>query len=63
MKVSQLEFVGDIADISNGIVRAVSSNCRICNSQDLKRLKFAHEKCKLLKIYTSDQQQRLQENG
>ena len=63
MKISPPEFVDDIADISGGIAPAVSSNGRICYPQDLKRLKFAHEKCKLLKINTSDQQQNLQVNG
>ena len=63
MKISQLEFVDDIADINDGIAPAVSSNSRICHFQDLKRLKFAHEECKFLKINTSDQQQSLQVNG
>ena len=63
VKISMLEFVDDIADISDGIASAVSSSSRICYSQDLRRLKFAHEKCKLLKIGTSDQQQSLQVNG
>ena len=63
VKISPLEFVDDITDINDGIAPAVSSNSRICYFQDLKRLKFAHEKCKLLKINTSDQQQSLQVNG
>ena len=63
VKVSPLEFVDNIVDINDGIAPAASSNSRICYSQDLKRLKFAHEKCKLLKINTSDQQQSLQVNG
>ena len=62
VKISLLEFVDDIADVNDDIAPAVSSNCRICHSQDLKRLKFAHEKCNLLKINTSDQQQSLQVN-
>ena len=45
------------------IAPAVSSNSRICHSQDLKRLKFVHEKCKLLKINTTDQLQSLQVNS
>ena len=56
VKISPLEFVDDIAGINDGIAPAVSSNSRIRYSQDLKRLKFAHEKCKLLKINTSYQQ-------
>ena len=63
VKISRLEFVDDIADINDDIAPAVSSNSRIRHSQDLKRLKSAHEKCKLLKINTSDQQQSLQVNG
>ena len=63
MKIFPLEFVDDVADISDGIVPAVSSNSRICYFQDLKCLKFAHEKSKLLKINTLDQQQSLQVNG
>ena len=63
VKISPLEFVEDIADINDGIAPAVSSNSRICHSQDLKRLKFAQEKCKLLKTNTSDQQQSLLVNG
>ena len=63
VKIFPLESVDDIADINDGIAPTVSSNSRICHSQDLKRLKFAHEKCKLLKINTSDQQQSLQVNG
>ena len=63
VKISPLQFVDDIADISCGIAPAVSSNSKICHSQDLKCLKFAHEKCKLMTINTSDQQQSLQVNG
>ena len=62
VKISPLEFVDDIADINGGMAPAVSSNSIICHSQDLRRLKFAHEKCKLLKINTSDHQQSLQVN-
>ena len=63
VKISPIEFVDDIADISDAIAPAVSGNSRICHSQDLKRLKFAHEICKLLTINTSDQQQSLQVSG
>ena len=63
VRISPAEFVDDVAGINDGITPAVSSNSRICYSQDLKRLKFSHEKCKLLKINTSDQQQSLQVNG
>ena len=63
VKMSPPEFVDDIADINDGIAPAVLSNSRICHSQDLKCLKLTHERCKLLKINTSDQQQSLQVNG
>ena len=36
VKISPLEFVDDIADINDGIAPAVSSNRRICYSQNLK---------------------------
>ena len=55
--------VDDIADVNADTTPAVSSNSKIFHFQDLKRSKFANEKCKLLKINTSDQQQSLQMNG
>ena len=63
VKISPLEFVDDIADINDGIAPTVSNNRRICHSQEIKRLKFAHEKCKSLKTNTLDQQQSSQVNG
>ena len=40
----------DIADPNNGLFQARKSNSKIVSVQEQKKLTFAAEKCKLLKI-------------
>ena len=56
--IKSLEFVDDIADPHDGLFQGRKSNCIIVSVQEQKKLTFAAEKCKLLKIgctqYTCD---------
>ena len=48
--IKTLEFVDDIADPHDGLFQARKSNSIIVSVQEQKKLAFAAEKCKLLKI-------------
>ena len=52
--IKALEFVDDIADLNSGSENAANSNKIIVSIQERKRLTFAAEKCRILKIYSFD---------
>ena len=58
VKIKSLEFVDDITAPIDGLFQARKSNSIIVSVQEQKKLAFAAEKCKLLKIgctqYTGD---------
>ena len=58
VNIKSLEFGDDIADPNDGLFQARKSNSIIVSVQEQKKLTFAAEKCKLLKIdcshYTCD---------
>ena len=58
VNIQSLEFVNDIADPNDGLFQARKSNSIIVSVQQQKKLTFASDKCKLLKIgsthYTGD---------
>ena len=54
VEIKTLEFVDDIADPNNGYFEALKSNQTISFIQKRKRLTFSAEKCKILKINSTD---------
>ena len=54
VEIKALEFVDDIADLNSGSENAANSSQIIVGTQKRKRLTFAPEKCKILKINSSD---------
>ena len=50
VNIKSLEFVDDIADPNDGLFQARKSNSIIVSVQEQKKLTFAADKCKLLKI-------------
>ena len=52
--IKALEFVDDIADLNSGSENAANSNKIIVGIQERKRLTFAAEKCRILKINSFD---------
>ena len=52
--IKALEFVDDIADLNSGLDNAANSNKIIVGIQERKCLKFADEKCRILKINSFD---------
>ena len=54
VEIKTLEFVDDIADPNNGYFQALKSNQTISSIQKCKRLTFSAEKCKILKINSTD---------
>ena len=50
----ELEFVDDIADPNNGYFKALKSNQTVSSIQKCKRLNFSADKCKILKINSTD---------
>ena len=52
--IKTLDFVDDISDLSSGPENAANSNKIIVGIQERKRLTFAAEKCRILKIYSFD---------
>ena len=54
VEIRVLEFVDDIADLNSGSEDAANSNKIIVGIQERKSLGFAAEKCKILKINSSD---------
>ena len=52
--IKALEFVDDIADLNSGSENAANSNKIIVGIQEQKRLTFAAEKCRILKINSFD---------
>ena len=52
--IKALEFVEDIADLNSGSENAANSNKIIVGIQERKRLTFAAEKCRILKINSFD---------
>ena len=53
-EIKALEFADDIADLNSGSENAANSNKIIVGIQERKHLTFAAEKCKVLKINSSD---------
>ena len=54
VEIKTLEFVDDIADPNNGYFEALKSNQTISFIQERKHLTFSAEKCKILKINSTD---------
>ena len=54
VEIKAMEFVDDIADPNNGYFEALKSNQTISSIQKRKRLTFSAEKCKVLKINSTD---------
>ena len=58
VNIKSLEFVDDVADPNDSLFQTRKSNSIIVSVQEQKKLAFAAEKCKLLKIgstqYTGD---------
>ena len=54
VEIKTLEFVDDIADPNNGYFEVLKSNQTISSIQKRKRLTFSAEKCKILKINSTD---------
>ena len=52
--IKALEFVDDIADLNSGSENAANSNKIIVGIQERKRLTFAAENCRILKINSFD---------
>ena len=52
--IKALEFVDDIADLNSGSENAANSNKIIVGIQECRRLTFAAEKCRILKINSFD---------
>ena len=54
VEIKTMEFVDDVADPNNGYFEALKSNQTISSIQKRKRLTFSAEKCKILKINSTD---------
>ena len=54
VEIKTLEFVDDIADPNNGYSEALKSNQTISSIQKCKHLTLSAEKCKILKINSTD---------
>ena len=54
VETKALEFVDDTADLNSGSEDAANSNKVIVGIQERKRLTFDAERCKILKISSSD---------
>ena len=54
VEIKAVEFVDDIADPKNGYFEALKSNQAISSIQKRKRLTFSAEKCKILKINSTE---------
>ena len=54
VEIKAMEFVDDIADPNDGYFEALKSNQTISSIQKRKHLTFSAEKCKILKINSTD---------
>ena len=54
VEIKALEFVDDFTDLNSGSENAANSNKIIVGIQERKRLTFAAEKCRILKINSFD---------
>ena len=54
VEIKTMEFVDDIADPNNGYFEALKSNQTISSIQKRMRSTFSAEKCKILKINSTD---------
>ena len=54
VEIRAMDFVDDLADPNNGYFEALKSNQTISSIQKHKRLTFSAEKCKILKINSTD---------
>ena len=63
VEIKAMEFVDDIADPNNGYLEALKSNQTISSIQKRKRLAFSAEKCKILKINSTENSNSLFSSG